>query len=160
LMHVKTALALLAALALGSAACVTKSPIERARVPRPRPAGVLPKEVGFDAARDLFVKHDRAKDWDAKACVEVGAAFEEVAARQGRFAAARYDAGLAYERCGMTADAKKQFGLALEDDPKLHQARTKLALLAYAASGEKAHDAAIAELRRAAIEDARFRDAP
>jgi tetratricopeptide (TPR) repeat protein len=111
----------------------------------------------FTEAADEFSKND-GSGWDDEKCSRLAAAFEQVAAGQENFAVGYYNAGLSLERCGKQDEAKAKFEQALKVNPKFHQARTKLAVYAFAASGEKDFDAAIAELKKAGVEEAQFKN--
>jgi tetratricopeptide (TPR) repeat protein len=111
----------------------------------------------FREALDSMARHD-ASGWSEAACRQVAESFLRVRDPAGRLpAAAAYDAGLAYQRCGLRADAKKQHVAVLSRAPAFHRARVQLALLAFEESGERAVEAAIAELKRAVV-DARFQN--
>lgn len=114
----------------------------------------------FKQGLDAMAQHDKANDWNDAACESTAEMFLDAAKEQGdkEFSEATYNAGLSYQRCKKTADAKKYFQKVLERDPKFHRARAQLALFAFAESGEKDHDKAIAELRQAAITDAQFKN--
>lgn len=112
----------------------------------------------FKAGQEAALQHDKARDWTDATCQSTAELFLGAAKEQDKFAEAYYSAALAWERCAKHDEAKKNFAKAIELNPKFHQARTKLALMAYTESGEKKHDEAIAELRKAAIEDAKFQN--
>jgi Tfp pilus assembly protein PilF len=114
----------------------------------------------FKAGLQAMVQHDRAGDWDETACTSTSELFLDAAKEQGdkTFAEAIYNAGLATQRCKKDAEAKKHFQEALQRDAKFHPARVQVALYTFAESGEKNVDAAIAEMRQAAIVDAQYKN--
>lgn len=114
----------------------------------------------FKTGLEAMAQHDKANDWNEAACEQTAQLFLDAAKEQGdkTFAEAIYNAGLAYQRCKKTAEAKQHFQQVIQKDPKFHRARVQLALYAFAESGEKNTDQAIAEMRKAAIEDAQFKN--
>jgi Tfp pilus assembly protein PilF len=116
-------------------------------------------EDKFNAALDAFNAHDKANDWNEAVCGEAAKRFEAAGAEQkgGHLAEATYNAGLAYQRCGLDAQAKSHFQDALSQDPKSHFARAQLALYQYKADNNE--DAAIGSLQQAVL-DAQFQNVP
>jgi tetratricopeptide (TPR) repeat protein len=116
-------------------------------------------EDKFNDALDAFNAHDKAADWSDATCAEVAKKFADAASEQknGKFAEATFNAGLAYQRCGDEKDAKDNFEKALQDDPKFHYARAELALYQYKADSNE--DAAIGALQQAVL-DAQFQNVP
>jgi tetratricopeptide (TPR) repeat protein len=114
----------------------------------------------FKSALDAMTQHDTANDWSDATCTATAQMFLDAAKEQTdkQFGEAIYDAGIANQRCHKDADAKKLFQQVLDKDPKFHRARMQLAMYAFAESGEKNVDQAIAEMHRAAIEDAQFKN--
>ena len=113
----------------------------------------------FKAGLDSLAQHDKANDWSDASCTATAGLFLDAAKEQGdKFSEATYNAGLAYQRCRKTAEAKAQFQATLSKDPKNHRARMQLALFKFAESGERDYDGTIAELRQAAITDAQFKN--
>jgi cytochrome c-type biogenesis protein CcmH/NrfG len=113
----------------------------------------------FKAGLDAMASHDKANDWNDASCTATAQLFLDAAKEQGdKFAEATYNAGLAYQRCKKTAEAKNYFQQTLSKDSKNHRARMQLALYKFSESGEKDYDGAIAELRQAAITDAQFKN--
>lgn len=114
----------------------------------------------FKTGLEAMSQHDKANDWNDAACEATAEMFLDAAKEQGdkEFSEAVYNAGLTYQRCKKSADAKKHFEKVLQRDPKFHRARAQLALYAFAESGEKEVDKAIAEMRQAAITDAQFKN--
>jgi cytochrome c-type biogenesis protein CcmH/NrfG len=114
----------------------------------------------FKSGLDAMAQHDKANDWNNASCESTAELFLDAAKEQGdkQFSEAIYNAGLTYQRCKKTAEAKKYFQQVLQRDPKFHRARAQLALYSFAESGEKNVDQAIAEMRQAAITDAQFKN--
>ncbi|NUQ76169.1 MAG: tetratricopeptide repeat protein [Polyangiaceae bacterium] len=114
----------------------------------------------FKTGLDTMAQHDKAGDWNEATCNQTAELFLDAAKEQGgaTFSEAIYNAGLAYQRCKKSAEAKAQFQQVLQKDPKFHRARVQLALYAFVESGEKNFDQAIAEMRQAAITDAQFKN--
>jgi len=103
--------------------------------------------------------HDKANDWSEATCTATAQLFLDAAKEQsGQFSEAQYDAGISYQRCKKDNEAKGIFKSILDKDPKFHRARMQLALYAFHESGERNYDAAISELRQAAITDAQFKN--
>jgi Tfp pilus assembly protein PilF len=113
----------------------------------------------FKGGMNAIAAHDKASDWSEPVCKETAELFLGAAKEQGSktFSEAIYNAGLAYQRCKMHGDAKAKFQEVLASNPKFHQARVQLAVYAYADSGEKESDKAIAELTQA-VKDAEFKN--
>ena len=102
----------------------------------------------FKAGLDALAQHDKAKDWDEASCTATAQIFLDAAKEHEKpFAEAFYDAGLSYQRCKKTAEAKAQFQKALDADGKFHPAKTQLLMMAFYEGGEKNIDQAIAALR-------------
>jgi tetratricopeptide (TPR) repeat protein len=124
-------------------------------------APVVDKEAQdkFNSALDAFNDHDKKADWTDATCADVAQQFQAAASQQkgGGLAAATFNAGLAYQRCGDDKDAKPLFEKTLQDDPKFHFARAQLALYQYKADSNE--DAAITALQQAVL-DAQFQDVP
>ncbi|MDI1475073.1 hypothetical protein [Polyangium sp. y55x31] len=159
--------ALLAALALtGCGASVSTVPVSPEQNPLPSPSSNEPASpttaLRFRdgllalARQDATQKHDEASCRATAAHFTAAADSRESASIRAR---AHYNAGVAYERCRLDREAREQFTKALAAEPTFHRARAELALLDFAASGGKNFDAAIAELTRAAVVDAQFKDA-
>jgi tetratricopeptide (TPR) repeat protein len=115
----------------------------------------------FDDALHAFVEHDKAFDWQESSCKEVASMFGKASdvqenATSHAFPAALYNAGLAYQRCGMDSDSQKQFQAALDADHNFHRAAAQLALYEYAKNGNL--DATIDKLNQI-IRDAKFQNA-
>ena len=116
-------------------------------VPPHGPIGADAREK-FDAALDVFVRHDHANDWDAATCSSVAAMFDAAAAAQhGPYAQATYDAGLAFQRCNDDASARARFEKAAKDDPSFDAALARVAL--YRFKQDANADSAIDVIQRA-----------
>lgn len=90
----------------------------------------------FDVALKSFVDADAKGQWSNDTCKEVAEAFKFASSKQEaaasiRLAEAEYNAGLAYQRCGMDEEARGHFEKAVGSDPKFHRAKTQLALLEF-----------------------------
>ncbi|MGK3982179.1 tetratricopeptide repeat protein [Sorangium sp. So ce136] len=114
----------------------------------------------FKTAMETMVQHDKAGDWSEATCSSTAQLFLDAADEQGdaTFAEAIYNAGLAYQRCKKDSEAKKYFQQALQKNPKFHPARVQVALYNLAESGERNIDAAISEMRQAAVVDAQYKN--
>lgn len=111
----------------------------------------------FNAGLDSMRKHDEANDWSDQICADTAAQFIKAEDEQGGkgFLEARYNAGVAYQRCKNDAEAKKIFGEILDKNPKYHRARVQMALYAFKEGGEKDVEGAISEMQRA-VRDAEY----
>lgn len=114
----------------------------------------------FESGLDTFVRHDLAFDWAESSCKEVASMFMKAAEAQESdtkraFPSALYNAGLAYQRCGLDADARKQFEAALGADKGFHRAAAQLALYDYQKT--KDLDGTINRLNQI-IRDAKFQN--
>ena len=83
-------------------------------------------QSAFEEALKLFVDTDKKGNWSS--CQDVandflGAAKQQKAATNQRFAEAIYNAGLAYQRCNRDSDAQKLFSEAVAANPNFHRAR-------------------------------------
>lgn len=120
-------LAVLAVLSFASGCTAASTRLPTATQPGEAPAG---EELRADHDRWLarFAAAD-AKGFSQATCREIARGFEQVAARDLRAReSALYNAGLSYERCGMTKEARTAYGAA-----RSHHARAKLLLLDHAA---------------------------
>ncbi len=122
--------------------------------PGPQPPAAHPTldPPSFAGVLEQMAAHDRAGDWGEGTCQAMA---ERLLSAGALRPAARYDAGLAQQRCHHDAAARALFEAALAQDPGFYPAR---AALAVAGRGPGGLDRAIAELGRA-VRDARFRDA-
>ncbi len=115
---------------------------------------------GFERALTDFAAHDRKQDWNDSSCGSVAEQFlaaskEQQSATNRKLPEAHYNAGLAYQRCGKDAQARKQYETAVGIDPKFHRARAQIALYDFAKS--KDIDGTIAKLEQI-IRDAKFQN--
>lgn len=114
----------------------------------------------YQAALSAFTARDQAGDWNAGTCKSVADQFLAAAKEQKSkgtrdFPEAYYNAGLAYQRCGMDEPAKEQFKAAHQLDKDFHRSRAQLALYKYKDSGNL--DATVQELDEI-IRDAKFQN--
>ncbi len=118
------------------------------------------------AAADEFKKavaeltaHDTASDWNDSACESSAKHFENASGKLsgGEFFEARYNAGVAFQRCKQDSSAKGAFKKILAENPKFHRARVQVALYEFVASGQKDVDPAIKEMQQA-VDDAEFKN--
>ena len=162
-----TGIVLTAAIVVGcvGVGCGGASEGESAKHPKSEAVGVgsapvVRKAVDrFNSALEVFNAHDKANDWNEAFCADAAKQFEDAADSNasGRFPEAKYDAGLAYQRCGNDKEAKAHFQQALADEPKFHHARAQLALYQFKTDGNV--DAAIGALEQA-VTDANFQNVP
>jgi tetratricopeptide (TPR) repeat protein len=115
---------------------------------------------GFDDALKSFAAHDKAFDWTSESCKDVANQFAHASdvqqsATHHAFASALYNSGLSYQRCGMEADAQKEFQSAIDADHSFHRAAAQLAMYDYAHSQNL--DATIDKLNQI-IRDAKFQN--
>jgi tetratricopeptide (TPR) repeat protein len=104
---------------------------------------------------------DRKDAWTADDCARVAKAFLGVVQAEGKDdldAEALFNAGVAYERCGRDEDAGPQFERALAIKVDFHPAKVHLILWRHRKSGGKDIDQSIAEMRQAAVVDARYQN--
>ncbi len=113
----------------------------------------------FKDAMALMIKHDRNNDWTDATCKATADAFMDAVSEQsgGDFLEAKYNAGVAYQRCKNDVEARKIFEEILSKKSEFHRARVQLALYDFEASNGKAVDKAIGEMKRA-ITDAKFQN--
>jgi tetratricopeptide (TPR) repeat protein len=129
------------------AAVESPSKTNAGRVAPPSPA----TQAAFDAALARFAEIDRNGEWTPARCHSVADSFRELSdghRQQNRVGlpAASYNAGLAYERCGIDDLAEQSFRAALVA-PTLDRARVRLALRRAVASQADAE--LVPELERA-----------
>lgn len=114
----------------------------------------------YQGALTAFTAHDQKGDWNPAVCKSVADQFLAAAKEQKSkgtrdFPEAYYNAGLAYQRCGIDDQAKAQFNAAHELDKDFHRSRAQLALYKYKESGNL--DATVQELDTI-IRDAKFQN--
>lgn len=114
----------------------------------------------YQGALTAFTAHDQKGDWNAATCKGVADQFLAAAKEQKSkgtrdFPEAYYNAGLAYQRCGIDEQAKEQFKAAHQLDKDFHRSRAQLALYKYKESGNL--DSTVQELD-AIIRDAKFQN--
>ncbi|MEN9581113.1 MAG: hypothetical protein RJA70_4122, partial [Pseudomonadota bacterium] len=165
-----TSLAVVSAVALGVVACGGAS----TSTPEPTVPGKAPVSAHGEKIRDVsvqakkehiqaldeFVKHEAAADWAEASCRDVAGKFVQASDQQkgdsGKaLPTALYNAGVAYMRCGLTADAVEQFKASTTADGAFHRGRAQVALFEYQKS--KNLDAAISALE-GIIRDAKFQN--
>ena len=123
--------------------------------PRPGPA-----RASFDALLVSFAEHDQRRDWTDAECGRIGRGFAEISARHqehtGRpLATARYNAGLAFQRCGADAEARRQFSRANAIVGGFHAARTELVVYEHRARPNR--DRSIERLTQI-VSDSKYQD--
>jgi tetratricopeptide (TPR) repeat protein len=141
-------------------ACGSAAPISS--VPHPiSTTGPTPNaHAKFDEALAALVSHDARGDWSAESCEKVAETFDAAVAMSGTLPVASFDAGLALERCKKNAAAITHFEQALAGDPKLHEAKVRIARLRYEIDGDLGDlDKAIRAIEQAVI-DAQFQNVP
>lgn len=116
--------------------------------------------AGFKIALDTFAAHDKAGDWNPATCKDAAQKFLAASAEQksaggSPLPEAHYNAGLAYQRCGLDTEAKEQFKEASNVDKDFHRPRAQLALYKYKENGNI--DATVNELDQI-IRDAKFQN--
>lgn len=115
-------------------------------------------EAEFKGALAEMARLDREGGWTEKDCGEVAERFLDVAVVEGDALAVRavFNAGIAHERCGQDEEAKRLFDRALALSPGFHPATVHLVLMRHRESGGKDLDRAIADMRQAAIVEAKY----
>jgi Tfp pilus assembly protein PilF len=116
--------------------------------------------ASFDGALEAFLEHDKKGDWSEGTCKGLAEQFNKAAETQlsatnRAFPEALYNGGLAYQRCGKDAEARKQFERAGAADSSFHRAKAQLALYDFARTGDI--DQTIRELDTI-IRDAKFQN--
>ena len=114
----------------------------------------------FEGALHEFIDADAKGQWDDASCKAAAQAFkaaadEQKSATNQTLAEALYDAGLAYQRCGMDKDARSAFEQAVQANSKFHKARVQLALYDYQRTNNL--DSAVGSLEQI-IHDAQFQN--
>ncbi|HEY6723756.1 MAG TPA: hypothetical protein VI197_06975 [Polyangiaceae bacterium] len=113
-------------------------------------------DASFRALLERFTENERRIAWSDAECQHVGRGFAELSARHERrtgrpLAAASYNAGLAFRRCGAEAEAKRHFRRA----GTLPAARTELVVVEHGAAPNL--ERSIERLRRI-VSDSRFQE--
>ncbi len=166
-----TVMAFLGAAAVGASGCggAASSAAGKSTLPAQQRSGKtsasgaeISKQAaqGYKQALDEFLKHDQAYDWAPATCKASAEAFIGVSKRQEDDAGkplpeALYNAGLAYMRCGLEAEAAAQFQAATKAGQGFHRARSQMALFEYKKTGNI--NAAISSLEQI-IRDAKFQN--
>ena len=129
-------------------------------LPKDSKGNVLTEEAhkAFNDGVEMLRKHDDANDWTDASCAETAKTFQRADDEQGgKFLEAKYNAGVAYQRCKNDAEAKKIFVGILDKDAKYHRARVQVALYNFKEGGEKDVEGAISEMQRA-VRDAEYKN--
>lgn len=118
-------------------------------------------KINFQTALDAFVKQDSTGSWTPDSCTTVAAGFSEALSQQAKdkgdpIPEAHYNAGLAFQRCSLAAQAKLSFEAAYQLDKNFHRARAQLVLYQFKETGDL--DQAIVQLDQI-IRDAQFQNA-
>ena len=120
-----------------------------------------PKPVvdAFQAALGRLVQLDKTGGWNETACAQVAGQFLSAEKQQpgGRLPSARYNAGLAEQRCSHDAQAREHFRAALAAEPSMSRARVQLALYELKDKGDSALDSTIERLQESVL-SAKFQD--
>src|SRR5690606_26273853 len=87
--------------------------------PPPSGGGKIDREVSADAraafqAAVKFYNEQAKGGWTKDSCTAAARKFESVASSHNKMVEARYNAGLAYQNCGMLKDAEAQYQAALK----------------------------------------------
>jgi len=157
----------LLALIAGSAFAVGCTPPEPAKDPvtgdvvKTQDGKVINKAAAehFKKAVESLAAHDAAGDWNDASCQSAASDFEDASGKLsgGEFFEARYNAGVAYQRCKDDAKARAAFEKILADKPKFHRARVQVALYQFVASGQKDVEGAIKQMQQA-VDDAEYKN--
>ena len=111
----------------------------------------------FDEGLASFAQHDRDRSWTVVSCAQVADKFIAAEAKieaetHKRWHQARYNAGVAMQRCADHASARKLFAGILAEDPMADEARVQLARMELAESKGRGLDKAISEFFRAVLD--------
>lgn len=116
----------------------------------------------FGQALTALSRHDRQNDWTDASCKKTARQFllaaelmKRVEKKRTEHLSARYNAALSYQRCSMSADAKKVLTSLLDDEPGFHRAAAQLAMYRFQESGDV--DVAIGELSQI-VTDSKFKN--
>jgi tetratricopeptide (TPR) repeat protein len=152
-------IAALAVWSFGTTGCVAihQGTGDRAEVLTPVNQPPAPAVEAFDRALQEFAALDVRGRFSPDTCARLARAFLEADALSGAgLPEARYDAGLAYQRCGMREPARRAFESVLALSPHHGPARVELALDDLARAGRL--DEAIQTLDDV-VQRARYQDA-
>jgi hypothetical protein len=116
--------------------------------------------ASFDQALEAFLDHEKKGDWSEASCKTLADQFQkagetQLSATNRKFPEALYNSGLAYQRCGKDAEARKQFEAAGAADSSFHRAKAQLVLYDYGKTGDI--DSTIRDLDTI-IRDAKFQN--
>jgi len=150
----KKTLALGAGLVLTVAACAGAKPATKAEMneqaenapPPPRVDGSKPAKIDrkvskeasadFKSAADFAA--DKAKDgWTNDECIAVAQKFEGVASEHEKLVEGWFDAGVAYQKCGMTKEAESAYQRALKINPAHAPSLVNLGEIYYRGGNDK-----------------------
>ena len=114
----------------------------------------------YQAALNAFIGHDKKFDWNEAACKGVaekflGASKQQTSDGGKPLPSALYNAGLAYMRCGMEAEALQKYQAALDAHAGFHRAQAQIALFEYQKTQDI--DGTIRRLEKI-IRDAKFQN--
>lgn len=156
-------------LSLSAIGCVTESTQALRTVPPPdkppsgdttKPDPNSPYAVKFQRALGEMAALDKKDAWSPADCERVAGEFQEAAGdgKDPLSALSMFNAGVAFERCGRDTEAEERFKGALQLKAGFHPAEVHLILIRHRRSGGKDIDRTIADMRKAAIVDARYQN--
>ncbi len=157
------------ALSLSALGCIAgTTPNLQPTVPPPdrphpgpdKPDPNTPYATQFQRSLGEMARLDAKGVWAAEDCERVAKGFLGVAGEgNDAFRAnARFNAGVAYERCHRESDAEAEFEAALKLKADFHPAKVHVILARHRRSGGKDIDSTLADLRRTAIVEARYQN--
>lgn len=157
----------LAALAvcLAGLGCAAAAPVPPRKIDEQKPedpkvvAAKLAAKEQFELSLAEMARLDGQREgWSPEACERVARGFLSAAAAPGGALGvpATFNAAVAYERCRRDGDAKRLFEQVLARKADYHPAKVHLILMRHRESGGRDIDRAIADMRTAAIVDARY----
>jgi len=160
-----TALGLFAALTIGCGGSSSSGPGANAPGAAKDARGNVISTAAQNAFKEglsMMKRHDKANDWSDANCKSTATKFLEAAEEQKddrdkTFFEAKYNAGVAHQRCKNDAEAKQIFQDILDKNPKYHRAQVQVALYDFKASGEKDVEGAISAMERA-VQNAEFKN--
>jgi tetratricopeptide (TPR) repeat protein len=126
----------------------------------PHPVQNITREAQFEQALGDMVRLDKAAGWTDDTCARVARGFLDAAREQGDGLGvnAAFNAGVAFERCHKDSDAEALFKRALTWKADFHPAKVHLILMRHRAVLGRDIDQAVADMRQAAIVDARYKN--